>query len=114
MRRMYRTSRRSAQVEAIAPWVALTVILLMWWAGAHTIHWLLPRSSGPAAALGPAELSRDVPKTKPLDEPAPKTGVLVVGTAHGEPTLTADVAVSGNDIAQLRTRGLMIPVRGIS
>ena len=40
---MTRTYRRSAHVEAVAPWVALSVILLMGWAGAKAVNWARPR-----------------------------------------------------------------------
>ena len=33
-----RHRRRSVQAEAIAPWVALSVVLLVWWAGATALQ----------------------------------------------------------------------------
>jgi peptidoglycan LD-endopeptidase LytH len=112
MSRTYRTSRRSAHAEAVAPWVALSVILLMWWAGAKTITWMRPHVSIPAASLGPAELSRNVPTARAIDAPAPREGSLSAATKQ-EPTLTADVSVTGEDVANLRARGLMIPALGV-
>ncbi len=113
MSRTYRTYRRSAHTEAIAPWIALFVILLMWWAGAKTITWMRPHLGGAAVALGPSGLSRHVPTTRAVDEPAPRERTLTAATKPGEPTLTADVSVTGEDVVNLRGRGLVVPVRGI-
>ena len=41
-----RHRRRSVQVEAVAPWVTLSVILLIWWAGATALNWVRPRLPG--------------------------------------------------------------------
>ncbi len=114
MSRTYRSSRRSAHAEATAPWMALSVILLMWWAGAKTITWMRPHLSLPAASLGPAELSRHVPTARALDEPAPREGSLKAATKQDEPTLTAAVSVTGEDVATLRARRLTIPALGVS
>ena len=108
---MSRTYRRSAHAESIAPWLALSVILLMWWAGAKAVTWMRPHVEMPA---GPAALSRNVPTTKAIDEAAPKETTIRASTRPDEPTLTADVSVTGEDVANLRARGLMIPARGVS
>jgi murein DD-endopeptidase MepM/ murein hydrolase activator NlpD len=85
----------------------------MWWAGARTIRWMRPHPALPQASLVPAELSRDIRKAKALDAPAPKEGALSAMAKH-EPTLTADVPVTVDDIKDLRGRDLMIPVRGVA
>ena len=104
---MNRTYRRSAHVEAIAPWAALSVILLMWWAGAKTVAWIRPHVAAPILKT---QGTLHVPTAHAIDgaiqEPAltaPKSGL----------TLGADVSVTGVDIANLRTRGLMIPVKDV-
>jgi len=74
------------------------VILLMWWAGAAAIHWMrAPRAQAPHA----------------IDFPAPTEGSLRAAPPRNTPTLTANVVVTGGDIAALRARNLMIPVRGV-
>jgi len=104
---MNRTYRRSAHVEAIAPWAALSVILLMWWAGAKTVTWIRPHVAAPILKT---QGTLRVPTAHAIDgaiqDPAvtaPKSGL----------TLSADVSVTGVDIANLRTRGLMIPVKDV-
>jgi len=102
MSRVMRSYRRSAHAEAIAPWAALSVILLMWWIGAKTLTTLRPHVDAPAP----------VSSAKAVDEPAPREGTLTRAHPAG-PVLSADPSITGEDIAQLRTRDLLIPVRGI-
>jgi murein DD-endopeptidase MepM/ murein hydrolase activator NlpD len=96
---MSRVYRRSAHAEAVAPWIALTVILLMWWAGARTVVWMRPHIA---------------PASQALDEPTPKESTVSAAPARHEPVLTADTSVTGEDLANLRRRDLMIPVRGVA
>lgn len=91
-----RHRRRSVHAEAIAPWAALSFILLIWWAGAKTINW-----------IGPDPL---VPKATPVDA-APAGPAL--SARHAAPRLTANTMVLGSDIESLRRRSLALPVRGI-
>ena len=91
-----RHRRRSVHAEAIAPWAALSFILLIWWAGAKTINWIGPNPS--------------VPKTTPVDT-APAGPAL--SARHAAPRLTANTMVLGSDIESLRRRSLALPVRGI-
>ena len=105
-----RHRRRSLQAEAIAPWAALTFILLMWWAGAKTLQWALPGVESPLAPFG-ARVEPAVPKAKPID-PAPAEPKLVP-RADGRPTIAADTKVLGSDLNDLRRRSLLIPVREI-
>ena len=93
-----RTYRRAAHAEAIAPWVALSVILLMWWAGAKLFAPYAPSSTGKAL-------------DRPIQEPAMSAEPR---TAKKELALTADVSVTGTDIAHLRQRALTMPVQGVS
>ena len=55
--------RRAVHAEAIAPWVALSVVLLMWWAGAKALNWARPGHPGPLATYG-ARVDPSVPKAK--------------------------------------------------
>ena len=107
---MTRTYRRSAQVEAVAPWVALSVILLMGWVGAKAVNWARPRF---AASPAPSSLAVPSKSGEAIDEPAPREGSLRAAPTHDEPTLTADTSVTGVDLAHLQGRDLMIPVRGV-
>ena len=59
--------RRAVHAEAIAPWVALSVVLLMWWAGAKALNWARPGHPGPFATYG-ARVDPSVPKVKPVDD----------------------------------------------
>ena len=108
MSRTFRRYRRAAHVEAVAPWIALTVILLMWWAGAKTITWMRPHAA--SSSVMPAART-----ARAIDDPAPRDAALRARseTRQDEPTLTADVSVTGADVANLRARDLMIPVRGV-
>jgi murein DD-endopeptidase MepM/ murein hydrolase activator NlpD len=94
-----RTYRRSAHAEAIAPWAALSVILLMWWAGAKLI--------APHVQSGKA-------LDRPIEEPAVTAEQPRTRNEKKEATLTADVSVTGADVAHLRERGLIVPVQGVA
>ena len=102
------TYRRSAHAEAIAPWVALSLILLLGWAGATTVRWMRPHQLPPiASAQNPAPR---VPTAHAIDGPLNDP---VITAARSGPTLTADVSVTGVDVANLRNRRLEIPVKGV-
>jgi murein DD-endopeptidase MepM/ murein hydrolase activator NlpD len=105
---MSRTYRRSAHAEAIAPWVALSVILLLWCAGATTVRWMRSHQLPPiASAQNAAPRVRTAHAIDgPLNDP-------IITAGRSEPTLTADVSVTGVDIANLRNRRLEIPVKGV-
>ena len=104
-----RHRRRSLQVETIAPWVALAVVLLAWWAGATALKWA--RNLRDAPVPYNAGVDSSVPKTKPLDAGGPRDAT--ISPPSTEPTLSANTAVLGSDLAALRSRGLLVPVRGI-
>ncbi len=106
-----RHRRRSLHAEAIAPWAALTFILLMWWAGAMTLKWALPDVESPLVSFGGARVGQAVPKAKPVDV-APGEARLVP-RADGRPTISADTRVLGSDLDDLRARSLLIPVRDL-
>jgi murein DD-endopeptidase MepM/ murein hydrolase activator NlpD len=92
-------------VEAVAPWIALSVILLMWWGGAKAITWMRPHIlSSPSAQISTAGA---------IDAPQPKEPALTAAPKHSEPTITASVSVTSGDLASLRGRDLLIPVRGV-
>jgi len=101
--------RRSGQAEAIAPWVALSVVLLLWWAGAQALNWARPGLPGPFASIAP-RVDPSVPKAKPVDAVPREASVAPRDTA---PTISPDTAVLGSDIDDLRRRSLLVPVRGL-
>jgi murein DD-endopeptidase MepM/ murein hydrolase activator NlpD len=103
-----RHRRRPIQAETIAPWVALSVVLLMWWAGAAALSWIRP--DGPRAPSFGARMDRSVPKAKPIDEVVPESEVRS-STSSGS-TISADTIVAGSDVEHLRSRSLAVPVRG--
>ena len=103
-----RHRRRPIQAETIAPWVALSVVLLMWWAGAAALSWIRP--DGPRAPSFGARVDRSVPKAEPIDKVVPESEV-GSSTSSGS-TISADTIVAGSDVEHLRSRSLVVPVRG--
>ena len=103
-----RHRRRSVQVEAIAPWVALSVVLFVWWAGATALKWARPGYSDPTMSFSARDAS--VPKSKPVDV-VPREAAL--SSPSSGPTLSASTRVLGSDLDTLRRRSLSIPVRGL-
>ena len=103
-----RHRRRSVDAEAIAPWVTLSVILLLWWAGAKTLH-----LAWPGAGFAPpfnAGVDASVPKSPPIDADVPGPSV---APSPSQPVLSADTRVLGSDMDELRGRALAVPVRGL-
>jgi murein DD-endopeptidase MepM/ murein hydrolase activator NlpD len=105
-----RHKRRAIQAETIAPWLALSVVLLVWWAGATALDWARGVRDAPAAAFN-AGIDASVPKTKALDE-VPREAAVSPGVAGGA-TISPDTTVLGSDLATLRSRTLVVPVRGL-
>jgi murein DD-endopeptidase MepM/ murein hydrolase activator NlpD len=103
---MSRTYRRSAHVEAVAPWLALSVILLIWWGGAKAITWMRPHLTSPPAVFTSSERAVDPPQAR-------ESGITAAASTDHEPTMSAEVSVTSADLANLRKRDLMIPVRGV-
>ncbi|MEO5742036.1 MAG: M23 family metallopeptidase [Vicinamibacterales bacterium] len=101
-----RHRRRSVRAEAVAPWVALSVVLLVWWAGATAVKWVRPGHPEPYAPF----VARVAPNAKPIDE-VPRDAVL--SSEHAGPTISANTAVLGSDLEDLRHRSLLVPVRGL-
>ena len=106
-----RHRRRSIHAEVIAPWAALSFILLIWWAGAKTLDWAKPGPSLPTS-FG-TRVDRPVTKTEPLDtlqtEPTLRQNRPVT-----EATISANTTISRSDLEKLRSRSLTVPVRGIA
>jgi murein DD-endopeptidase MepM/ murein hydrolase activator NlpD len=103
-----RHRRRSVHAEAVAPWAALSFILLIWWAGAKALDWIRPgQTMMPSFGAGS---DPSVPRANPIDtapvEPA-------FGARATSPRLSANTMVLGSDIASLRRRSLVLPVRGL-
>jgi murein DD-endopeptidase MepM/ murein hydrolase activator NlpD len=104
-----RHRRRSVHAEDIAPWVALSVVLLIWWAGAKALGWVWPGYQAPMVSSG-ARVDPSVPKVKPVDEMPRDPGVAPRDAA---PTISPNTMVLGSDLASLRRRSLLVPVRGL-
>jgi murein DD-endopeptidase MepM/ murein hydrolase activator NlpD len=95
--------------EAIAPWVVLSVILLLWWAGAKALNWARPGQQSPVSSLNDS-VERSGKKVEPIDEVRrePALNASVDGAR-----ISADTSISMSDIGDLRSRDLIIPVRGV-
>ena len=100
--------RRTVHAESVAPWVALSVVLLVWWAGATAVKWARPGFQSPLTSFS-ARNDPSIPKRKPIDE-VPRTAV-VAPTAGT--TISANTRVLGSDLDDLRGRSLLLPVRGL-
>ena len=100
--------RRTVQAESVAPWVALSVVLLVWWAGAKTLDWVRPDPERAITSSG-ARVDPSVPKRKPIDE-VPRAAVVAPSAT---PTISASTRVLGSDLDDLRGRSLLVPVRGL-
>ena len=104
-----RHRRRSIRAEVIAPWVALSVILLIWWAGATALRWVRPGSESPLTSFG-TRVDSPLPKAKAIDSAPVEPSIRAAETG---PTISAATVVSSADVMELRSRSLAIPVRGI-
>jgi murein DD-endopeptidase MepM/ murein hydrolase activator NlpD len=102
--------RRSVHAETIAPWLALSFILLLWWMGAQALHWYRPGFRSPLGSLRSALAVEPKKIAKPIDAPAASA---VATSGPGETTMSADSGISGGDITDLRSRHLPIPAEGI-
>jgi murein DD-endopeptidase MepM/ murein hydrolase activator NlpD len=102
-----RHRRRSVNAEAIAPWLTLSVILLLWWGGAKTLNW-----AGLSQPRWPENAGVDpsVPRQQPVDEVRPEPSV---GPRRDGATISANTRVFGSDMDDLRHRSLLVPVRGL-
>ena len=107
-----RHRRRSIHAEAIAPWVALSVILLIWWAGAKTVNWIKPGHEYPLLSIGTSD-DASIPRSKPVDT-VPSDPVVQAPAKEGTATISANTRVAGSDLATLRSRRLTVPVEGLS
>jgi peptidoglycan LD-endopeptidase LytH len=104
-----RHRRRSVQVETIAPWVALSVVLFIWWAGATALKWARPLAAGSPVSFGARDSS--VPKSKAIDV-VPREASLSAPDVG--PSISPNTAVLGSDLDLLRRRSLIVPVRGLA
>lgn len=104
-----RHRRRSIRAEAIAPWVALSVVLLVWFLGAQAMNWARPGHQYPLMSFG-SRAEPSVPKARPLDAAPPEP---VIAPLEAGPTISANTVVRGSDLENLRGRSLAIPVRGL-
>jgi murein DD-endopeptidase MepM/ murein hydrolase activator NlpD len=104
-----RHRRRSVHAETVAPWIALSVVLLVWWAGARALNWARPGHQTPLTSFG-ARADSSVPKAEPVDD-VPSEAKLAPRVDG--PTISANTIVRGSDFDILRERSLLIPVRGL-
>lgn len=105
-----RHRRRSVQAEAIAPWVALSVVLFVWWAGAKALGWAWQPGARPPAVSLDARVDPSVPSVKPIDD-VPRDPEIAPRDAG--PTVSANTMVLGSDLEGLRRKSLKVPVRGV-
>jgi murein DD-endopeptidase MepM/ murein hydrolase activator NlpD len=101
--------RSSVQAETIAPWLALSVVLLLFWAGEKALNWARPGHPGPFTSFS-RRVEPAVPKAKPVDGAPREAGV---GPRDITPTISPDTTVLRADIEDLRGRSLLLPVRGL-
>ena len=93
-----RHRRRSFNAEAVAPWLTLSVILLLWWAGAKALNFVtLDRHVGSTSA----GVDWSVPKVDPVDPVPPQPTIVARNTG---PTISANTMILGSDIGDLRSR----------
>jgi murein DD-endopeptidase MepM/ murein hydrolase activator NlpD len=104
-----RHRRRSLHAEAVAPWAALSFILLVWWAGAKTLNWANPAHQYPLMSVG-ARVDPPIRKAKPVDVVPAEP---VVRAHDAGPTISANTTISDSDLSNLRARSLVIPVRDL-
>jgi murein DD-endopeptidase MepM/ murein hydrolase activator NlpD len=102
--------RRSLHAETIAPWIALSCILLMWWMGAQALQWYRPEHRFTLWPAATPHAVQGVKVSKPLDAPA---AARATNAKTGEATISADSGISSGDFSDLRSRHLTIPVDGI-
>jgi len=108
--------RRLIRAEAIAPWAALSLVLLVWWGGAKALNWARPDHQYPLMSFG-ARVDQPVSKVEPVDAvpaAAGAAGAATLKSPTAGPTISASTMVSGSDMESLRSRSLVVPVRGIA
>lgn len=103
-----RHKRRAIHAEAVAPWIALSVVLLIWWAGATALDWA--RNTRVAAPFN-AGVDSSVRRTEAIDK-VPRDSSISPGGSGGA-TISANTMVLHSDLAALRSRALVVPVRGL-
>lgn len=104
-----RHRRRAVHAETIAPWVALSIVLLIWWAGAKALHWARPGYRSPLTSIA---LPIHAPaRTRAVDGSSREA---VLTPRDGAPTISASTVVFGSDVENLRSRSLLVPVRGLA
>jgi murein DD-endopeptidase MepM/ murein hydrolase activator NlpD len=89
--------------------LALSVVLLLWFAGAQAVKWARPAHEYPLLSFGSGS-EPSVPKAKPVDN-VPREAA--IGSKSAGPTISANTVVRGSDLDNLRARSLAIPVRGL-
>ncbi len=109
-----RHRRRAVRVEAIAPWAALAVVLIAWWAGATLLDWAREVRDRAPVALGPGVESSVATSKAPTSDGIDRASRdAVVSAGNGGATISANTTVHGSDLEALRRRSLVVPVRGL-
>ena len=103
-----RHRRRTIRAEVVAPWAALAVVLLIWWGAAKTLDWARPGHQSPLMSFGGRADSASPNAPPDVIRPEPALRPSTAG-----PTISANTIVAGSDLASLRSRSLVIPVRGL-
>jgi murein DD-endopeptidase MepM/ murein hydrolase activator NlpD len=114
-----RQRRRAVRAETVAPWIALSAILLIWWAGTATLNWAWPGhpdvfSSDQVRAPAPLPTAEPADTAKPVDDAPAEAVEPMIGVPDEGPTLSPNTIVSHGDLGDLRNRALLIPVRGVT
>jgi peptidoglycan LD-endopeptidase LytH len=118
---MTRRRRRWVREETLAPWITLAVVVALWWAGASLINGGVRNTLGATVATGPpsrpeAASARSL-RSSPEDSwraEADATGATgATRPAVAEATVDVPRLPTGDDIAALLSRRLLIPVAGV-
>ena len=104
-----RHRRRSIDAEVVAPWAALTLVLLVWWGAAKTLDWVRPGHESPLMSFSRGG-EPPVPKVPAVDVARSDPALKAATTG---PTISANTMIAGSDLASLRSRSLVIPVKGL-
>ena len=104
-----RRRRRSIHAEVVAPWAALALVLLVWWGAAKTLDWVRPGHQSPLMSFSRRAEPR-LPKVAPLHVTRPDSALKA---APAGPTISPNTMIAGSDVASLRARSLLVPVKGL-
>jgi murein DD-endopeptidase MepM/ murein hydrolase activator NlpD len=109
---MKRRRRRWFRDETIAPWLTLTVVLGLWWAGAALIG---ARGDHSSTVLSSAKADASNPRSSERAEDVGGEAIPTMSKPKDLLTATIDVPrlPSGDDTATLLSKRLLVPVAGV-